>query len=190
MWFVARLIVAVLLALVIGAGSAYLAINSLSGDAVVINGPWTTSLATGGVKADQYTRAYVALTGLLALNKDETIYFGANKDSAGEALDGHCTYRMEGSDPDARWWSITLYGADNFLIPNAANRFSISKNSVTRTADGAFVIRLSSVEETGNWIATAPDGFQITLRLYNPGPTVKENPGAAPLPSIVKEACT
>lgn len=190
MWFLARLVVAVLLALVIGAGSAYLAVKSLSGDAVVANGPWTTSLTTGGAKADSYTRAYVALTGLLALNKDETIYFGAKVDSAGEALDGRCTYRIEGRDPDARWWSITLYGTDNFLIPNAANRYSISKNNVTRGSDGAFVVRLSPTEENGNWIATSPDGFQITLRLYNPGPSVKSNPATAPLPSIVKEACT
>lgn len=190
MWFAARLIGAVLVGVALGLGSAYVAITSLRGEHAVTNGPWTTSLATGGAGADMYTRAFVALTGLLALNKNETIYFGAQKDSAGEPLDGHCSYRIEGRDPDTRWWSITLYGGDDFLIPNPANRYSVSQTNVVRAADGAFVIRLSTVEETGNWIATSPEGFQITLRLYNPGALVKDNPATTPLPAIVKEACT
>lgn len=190
MWFVGRLIGAVVLAIVLGLASAYWSVMSLRGAHTIRNGPWTTSLETGGANAGSYTRAYVALTGLLALNKDETIYFGASQDSAGEALDGACTYRIEGRDPDARWWSVTLYAADHYLIPNPANRYSVSKSNVARGADGTFVIRLSGTPEPINWIATSPDGFQITLRLYNPGDSVKKDPAASPLPSIVKEACS
>lgn len=190
MWAFLRFIAAIALALLIGLGSAYWATMSLRDDNVVRNGPWSTNLATGGTDADAYTRTFIALTGLLALNKDETIYYGADTDSAGERLDGRCAYRVEGSDPDARWWSITLYGRDHFLIPNPAKRYSLGKTNVTRGAEDMFVIRLSTVEEQGNWIATAPDGFQITLRLYNPGQSIRDNPAAAPLPSIVKEACT
>jgi hypothetical protein len=189
-WFLARLIGALALAIGLGLGSAYYAVMSLSGDNVIANGPWTTSLTTGGTDADMYTRDFVALTGLFALNKDETIYFGANGDSAGAPLDGHCTYRIEGRDPDTRWWSVTLYGKDNFLIPNPSNRYSVSQSNVVRAADGSFVIRISTTEEPNNWIAASPDGFQITLRLYNPGASVKTNPATAVLPSIVKEACT
>ena len=190
MWFVARLIGALVLGVALGLGSAYFAIMSLRGEHVVNNGPWTTSLAAGGVGADMYTRDYVAVTGLLALSKEETIYFGADKDSTGAALDGHCTYRIEGHDPDARWWSITLYARDNYLIPNPSNRYSVSQTNVVRNAEGAWIVRLSSTEEPNNWIATSPDGFQITLRLYNPGEAVRKDPATAPLPSIVKEACT
>lgn len=185
-----RLIAAIALALAIGLGSAYWATMSLSGDNVVRNGPWSTNLATGGADADDYTRTFVAVTGLLALNKNETIYYGANADSAGAPLDGRCTYRIEGSDPDARWWSVTLYGRDHYLIPNQAKRYSLGKTNVTRSAEGTFVIRLSTVEEQGNWIATSPDGFQVTLRLYNPGRSIRDKPVSAPLPAIVKEACT
>ena len=190
MWFLLRLLAAVVVAAGLGLGSAYYAVRSLSADSSITNGPWTTSLTTGGADADSYTRSFIALTGLFALNKDETIYYGAHTDSAGAPLDGRCSYRIEGRDPDARWWSITLYAKDDFLIPNASNRYSIGKSNVARAADGTFVIRLSGTPETNNWIATSPNGFQITLRLYNPGPTVKNNPAAAPLPSIVKEACT
>ena len=86
--------------------------------------------------------------------------------------------------------SITLYGNDHYLIDNPSNRYSVGQTNVVRNADGTFVIRLSTVSEQGNWIATSPEGFDVTLRLYNPGETVKANPATAPLPSIVKEACT
>lgn len=190
MWFVARLIGALILATGLGLGSAYLAVMSLRGEHVINNGPWSTSLATGGTDADMYTRDYIALTGLLALNKNETIYYFADKDSAGAPLDGHCSYRVEGRDPDARWWSITLYGRDNYLIPSPSNRYSVSKTNVVRGAEDAWVVRLSTVQEPNNWIATSPDGFQVTLRLYNPGESVRNDPATAPLPAIVKEACT
>jgi hypothetical protein len=162
----------------------------VAGDAAAKNGPWVTNLATGGTGADDYTRAGIALTGLLALSKEETIYYNATEDSSGDALDGRCTYRIEGRDPDARWWSLTVYGTDHFLVDTPTKRYSVSKTSVVRTADGGFVVRLSTVEESGNWIATSPDGFQVTLRLYNPGPAVANDPAAVPLPAIVKEGCT
>ena len=180
-----------MLALVLGLGSAYYSLNvALRNKSSVVNGPWVTNLETGGANADNYVRTFVAITGLLALNKDETIYYTANTDSAGEALHGNCSYRIEGRDPDARWWSITLYGNDHYLIDNPSNRYSVGQTNVVRNADGTFVIRLSTVSEQGNWIATSPEGFDVTLRLYNPGETVKANPATAPLPSIVKEACT
>jgi len=191
MRFLLRLLGSLVLAAVLGLGSAYVVARyAMQGDTVVANGPWAGNLAAGGTGADIYTRTSIALTGLLALNKDETIYYNATKDSAGEALDGACTYRIEGRDPDARWWSFTVYGKDHFLIDTPTKRYSISKTSVVRTADGAFVVRLSTTEEPNNWIATSPDGFQITLRLYNPNASVKDNPATAPLPAIVKEACS
>lgn len=191
MRFLLRLLGSLVLAAVLGLGSAYVVARyAMQGDTVIANGPWSANLAAGGTGADIYTRTYVALTGLLALNKDETIYYNATKDSAGDALDGACTYRIEGRDPDARWWSFTLYGKDHFLIDTPTKRYSISKTSVVRTADGAFVVRLSTTEEPNNWIATSPDGFQITLRLYNPNASVKDNPATVPLPAIVKEACS
>lgn len=191
MRFLLRLLGALVLAAVLGLGSAYVAARyGAQGDSIVANGPWSTNLAAGGIGADAYTRTFVALTGLLALNKDETIYYNATHDSSGAALDGACTYRIEGRDPEARWWSITVYGNDHYLVDTPTKRYSISKTNVVRAADQSFVARLSPTEETGNWIATSPDGFQLTLRLYNPGASVKDNPAGVTLPAIVKEACS
>jgi hypothetical protein len=179
------------LAVLLGLGSAYVAIQQAgSADGSVTNGAWYADLTAGGADAGMHTRARVAVLGLLALNKHETIYYTARTDSAGERLSGACSYRIEGRDPDARWWSITAYASDNFLIDNPGNRYSVSKNTVVRGPDGSFVIRLSLEPEAHNAIATSPDGFDVTLRLYNPGPTVLKDPSGVPLPVIVKEACS
>jgi hypothetical protein len=190
MWFALRMLGAIVLAILLGAGSAAYAIYGLSGGDIVRNGPWRTDLRAGSPSADNYTRSYVALTGLLALNKNETIYFEATSDSAGEPLDGNCSYRIEGADPDARWWSITVYGHDHLLIPNTANRYAVSQTTVLRATDGKFTIRLSATPEQGNWIATSEEGFEILLRLYNPGELLRQRPESALLPSIIKEACS
>lgn len=156
----------------------------------VSDGPWQTSLATGSVKSGPYTRAKVAMHGLLALNRSETIYYTAAADSSGASLDGACTYDIVGRDPDARWWSITAYGADDFLIPNPVDRYSISKNSVLRAADGTFSATVGSAAHVQNWIPTARAPFSLTLRLYNPGASVQSESASASLPVIVKDSCT
>jgi hypothetical protein len=161
--------------------------GSWGGD--VANGPWRTSLATGGSDAGPYRRANVAVHGLLALGRDEAIYYTAARDSAGDALDGHCLYQLVGRDPPARWWSITAYGADDFLIPNAAGLYSVSLNSVARRADGRFAITVSKGEAASNWIPVSDGRFTLSLRLYNPGAAVAADPAHVALPQILKVSC-
>ena len=155
----------------------------------VTDGPWRTSLYAGSNEAGLYLRAAIALHGLLALNRRETIYYTASRDSDGEELNGKCLYHIEGRDPPARWWSITAYGADDYLIPNAAGRYSISVNSVARRADGSFSIVLSKSAGGANWIAVTEAPFNVTLRLYNPGAQVAADPARVVLPRIIKAAC-
>ncbi len=182
---------AIAVGLGLGLGSAYFAVWRIAeSELITKNGPWLTLLAAGSPDADMYTRTAVALGAIGALRKEETIYFFARKDSAGNDLRGECSYRIEGRDLDARWWSITLYGNDNFLIDNPSNRYSISKTNVVRGSDGTFVIRLSRTQTSVNWIATSRKGFRVTLRIYNPGASVSDHPATAALPAIVREECS
>ena len=73
----------------------------------VADGPWGTSLYTGSSEGGPYLRARIAVHGLLALNREETMCYTALTDSDGAVLDGNCTYRLQGRDPPSRWWSIT-----------------------------------------------------------------------------------
>ncbi|MEQ8267556.1 MAG: DUF1214 domain-containing protein [Parvibaculum sp.] len=154
------------------------------------SGAWTTSTAYGSVDADMYTRARVALFGLLALDKRETMYYQARTDSAGEPLSGSCTYRLEGGDLAAHWWSITAYDADSFLIANERNLFSFSQTTTAREPDGSFVIRISPDPQEKNWLPVkAGESFDLSARFYNPEAAIHADPAAAVLPVIVKETC-
>ena len=151
----------------------------------VTDGPWRTSLLTGSTQSGMALRATVALHGLFALNRSETIYYTAVAGSEGHKLDGAKCYRIEGRDPPARWWSITAYGTDDFLIPNRFNRYSVSRNSVSRDRAGVFE---ATVSPNGD-IATAPGAFSLTLRLYNPDPNVAADPAHVALPEIRESGC-
>lgn len=178
-----------LLGLLLGVGSALQALKQGRASAITV-GPWGTSISFGSIGADMYTRARVALFGLLALDKKETMYYTAMQDSDGADLSGNCTYRVEGKDLAARWWSITAYGPDSFLIPNDANVFSYARTTVKREADNSYVIRVSVEKQEGNWLPVkAGQSFDLTARFYNPDASVYANPAGAELPRIVKESC-
>ncbi|MEQ8326733.1 MAG: DUF1214 domain-containing protein [Parvibaculum sp.] len=189
-----KLVTVLVVALVLGAGSAIFVLRAggLGGEVAV--GPWETSLVIGSAQADPYTRARVAIGGLLALNRSETIYFTAPRDDAGDPLRVSCSYKIAGSDLPARWWSITLYGEDHYLVPNLQDRYSYGGETVAREEDGSFVIAVGPDEMDGNWIPTGGgqtgDTFTLTLRLYNPDESAAQNPGGIALPQIAKEACS
>ena len=155
----------------------------------IADGPWRTSLSNGAAAGDPYTRARVALHGPLALNRSETIYYTAVRDRDGNRLDGRCVYEVSGHDPDARWWSITAYGPNERLIPNPANRYSVSKTSIARDANGDFTVRVGGAEAGANWIPLSPGRVSLNLRLYNPGPLVSLDPAHAALPAVTKVTC-
>ena len=187
-----KIILVVLAILILGAGlgigSAALGIYSVYRVGSITNGAWTTNLATGSEKADPYSRALVAAFGLLALNPSETMYYSAEKDSNGNPLSADCTYRIEGKAPDARWWSITAYGADGYLIPDV-ERYSYSLTGLTPDFNGVYTVYLSKTRHSGSWLPLGDEKtFYLSLRLYNPGKSVRSNPGTVELPRIIKES--
>ncbi len=187
-----RVFAVILFSLVVGGGSAWWMAQRGFRNGGVQSGPWTTNEHIGSKAAGLYLRAGVAVAGLLALNKSETVYYTAMTDSDGTPLRSNCAYTIEGSDPPARWWSITAYGADHYLIPNEQKRYAAGKTNVERGADGRFVIRAGGSPTAHNWVATPagePVNFSLTLRLYNPADTVTADLAATALPHIRKESC-
>ena len=156
----------------------------------ISNGPWKTNLTAGSAQSDLYKRAFVAIHGLFALNQSEAIYYTATVDNDGHALDGHCRYEITGHDPDARWWSITAYGADDYLIPNSVHRYSVSATDIARDASGGFAMQVGGDTGGGNWIPVGPGRFSLTLRLYNPGPSVIRDPAHTALPALKEVSCS
>jgi hypothetical protein len=183
-----------LVALVIGVVTAVFGVRAQFASGGVRSGAWASNAHIGSTGAGPYLRAGVALGGLLALNASETVYYTATTDDAGTALSTACEYRLEGSDPAARWWSITAYADDSFLIPGSNGRFSVDKTAIEHGTDGTFMVRVGGAPLSGNWISTgAPGGgkpFSLTLRLYNPDPSIVADLGRVALPRIVRERCS
>lgn len=187
----AKLTISLLAGAVLGLGLTWATVfrGTLGTSSDIRNGPWRTDLSIGSKASGAYMRASVAVHGLLALNRSETLYFTAITDSAGNAFDPACTYRVTGNDPRARWWSITAYAADDYLIPNPAGIYSVSKNSVRHDAAGHFSATVSRSAAPVNWIPVDDGGFSLTIRFYNPDPSVVADPAHADLPTIEKVHC-
>ena len=173
-------------------GTAYAVHQVRSGDIgrQVVNGPWSANTDNGTKDASMLSRARVALFGLLALPAKEAMYFTARTDSDGKPLDGKCTYTVSGGELDARWWSITLYKGEGWLVKNEAHRWSVGGNAPVRDANGNWAFTVSPQSVDGVWLPTgrAPQ-FDQTLRTYHPNGALLNDPAKAKLPTIKKGAC-
>ncbi|MGN6818871.1 MAG: DUF1214 domain-containing protein [Sphingomonas sp.] len=176
------------LGLALGAGAAVQRVRTGVLGANRAIGPWTTGSDFGTARAGALTRAIVSLRGLLALPAQEARYYNAAVDSAGDPLDGRCRYRVSGGGIPARWWSLTLYDHDGYLVANQANLFSVASAALPNPTKWEIVV--APAEQAGAWLPTGRiDRFELTLRAYLPddggvGAMTREQ-----LPSIVKEGC-
>ena len=186
-----RFVAGVVASLALGLGSLYLAVRPGLAVGEIANGPWRTSFVTGSPSADLYTRARVAIDLLLALRAPESIYYTAATDSEGRTLDARCVYRLEGRALPARWWSLTSYGPDRFLIPNDADRYSVSRSTLSSSPEGLWQAHVSREIRPGNWLPSGTKGpFTLTLRLFDPAPIATESPRSIALPRVLRESCS
>ena len=138
-------------------------------------------------------------SGLFALRESEVVYYTATIDSDGQPLKSDHDYILEGSIPNARYWSYTLYGADNFMIPNEGKIYGYNGTSIQyvepdslnpemqKVAQRTYKMHISKELSGENWIPSGDnDGLALTLRLYNAAPEVYNNLVTIPLPSIKK----
>jgi hypothetical protein len=185
-----RIAIAVLAGLGVGIGGAWLAIRQGFSHGKVANGPWSTALNYGRRDADDVTRAAVALRGLLALPASETLYWNALNDSEGKPLDGSCSYTLSGAVIPARWWSVTYYDKAGYLVANDANIWSVSSASIPPSKNGAWQATISPNRAAGLWLPSAKgQGFELTLRMYNPSQAFRASVMTSELPAIKKGEC-
>ena len=177
----------------VGLGSLGLAIVTFPAWGMVHSGPWAVDPTMGGPAAGPYSRAWTAIFGALAVMPSAGLYFFADHDSAGSPLTARCTYAVAGTDPDAAWWSITVYRPDGFLLRGTDRRYSLTRDGVPRAADGSFRFRLaasgSEAAAAAGAIPTGSGAFNIELRLYAPATTALAGPGQVPVPTITREDC-
>ena len=149
---------------------------------------WRANMHAGSQDAGLYTRATIAVHALLALGRDETMYFVANRDDAGHALRAQCNYRITGVPPQARWWSITAYAQDLFLFDAPNGHYSLNGSTAILDAAGTFALSTGPVEQADTyWLPTSGTGaLVLTLRLYNPAPALQAAPQSLVAPAVQK----
>ena len=181
---------AILSGIAVGIGSGWWVMAKAGGRGVDVHG-WTGNTVAGSVDADPWTRAQVAVRGLLALNKSQAIYLTATKDSSGQRLSEACRYRVGGGPMPGRWWSVTVYAADNYLPMNDDDALSFDATEVVPNAQGRWTAELAPTREgEGAWASTRKAGtFDVTLRIYNPTPAAEADFLTIPVPTIERLGC-
>ena len=149
-----------------------------------VNG-WTYSTKLGVYGTEYLARALVTAIGLGANRGEDAIYPTSEVDADGKPYDGADKYVMHfdngGMPPVDGFWSLTMYDAEYFFVPNKLNRYTLSsRNKFKPNKDGSVDLYIQKdspgKDKEANWLP-APEGkFILMLRLYWP----KEKP-----PSII-----
>lgn len=187
-----RLALGLVAGVVLGSGAAIWSVRAGSLGAQTTIGPWTTGRDFGTGAASRYTRAVVALRGLLALPAHEARYYNAAVDDAGRRLDGHCRYRVTGGALPAKWWSLTLYDPAGYLVPNAAGVYSIGSASLSAEEAQRWDVLIAAAADKNarRWLPVGkPAPFELTLRAYLPADGGHGDFTRAQLPRIERLQC-
>lgn len=152
---------------------------------------WYGSRVTGSQDAGPWLRARVAVSGLLALTRDQAIYFTRKTDAAGERLRDACRYQVSGGPLPGRWWSVTVYADDNYLPLNDDDALSFDSTEVKPDSQGNWTAILGNARPEGQaWASTRNAGnYDITLRIYQPEKSAQDDYASIRMPVVTKLDC-
>ena len=160
------------------------------------DGTWRMPpLNLGQYQTDYNTRAVVAMVGLGANLPEDALYPNTASDEQGRDLNGQHKYRIhfkaDQLPPVNAFWSITAYGQDHFLIPNALNRFALGdRDSLQFNADGSLDIWIQAsapkeADRLPNWLPIQQgESFSLNARLYWPKASALN--GTWQMPKVVR----
>lgn len=171
---IGNVIMFVMVAIVGGLGSSWYMIERGNGLTTRSIGAWTAWTAAGRADADPYTRAHFIRRGMLPVSSALALTMEAVLDNEGQRLHSSCEYLIEGEEPHARFWSISVFDEQGRLIPNAADRYSYNSATLLRSPGGRFSIALARSARPGNWLPTGGAG-RVSLVL-----TVEEQRDGGP----------
>lgn len=190
----ARVIEAALIAAIVlagGLGSSWYMVEAGSRLTTARLGPWMTWTAAARPDADPYTRAHFVSAGTLPVSSEVQRTLVARTDSAGERLHSSCEYLVEGRLPKVEWWSIAVFDERGRLIPNEAERYAFTGQTIALAHAGQFAVTLAREARPGNWLPTGGAGrLSLVLNIAEnrtPDSTAKFD--AAQLPAIRKVKC-
>lgn len=188
--FVIRLTLAVIVAVVIGLGSAWLTVGEGWAFRSFRAGDWSAWPEGGSRAPDPYSRAILARTAQVPLGGGEGIAFFASRDSDGAPIRGGCEYTLVGETPAARLWTLSVVDAQGEVPAHRSGRTAFHSREVLRRSDGTIEITLSPQARPGNWMPIPDSGaLTVVMRFYDAGVANPRTAGPVALPRIVWKAC-
>jgi hypothetical protein len=174
-----------------GTASVWYVLQSQHGIGALTVGGWTAYPDIGTPDADPYSKARVARDGLLTLGRAEGLVFIADTDSSGAPLLQGCDYRIEGSTPSARFW--TLFAADRSLVALAGlggRPPAVQSHQIIRQPDNSFDIAFGPSPAPGNWVPLRGEGpMTFLLTLYDTPVALTSGVGEIELPQVLRVRC-
>jgi hypothetical protein len=153
---------------------------------------WSVMRENAGVYgADFLQRASVALAGLGCNKPVDAVYPLIISDSRGKTPTGDQNYvvhfEKDNLPPAEAFWSLTMYDADGFQVPNPLNRFAIGdRDKLAFGDDGSLDIFIQAEspgkEKESNWLPSPNKGtLGLTMRLYAPDRSVLDGSWKPPI---------
>ncbi|PKB15976.1 DUF1214 domain-containing protein [Flavobacterium sp. 5] len=179
----------VIVAILGGIGTAFYSISTWKNSSQESIGNWKTIGKDKDVNNDDLLSiAQIAVYATYPLTKKEVIYLNTNTDSDGNPIDSKSDYVINGKKLDARYWSITAYDQDGFLIKNPIEKYSYNFEDVKYEKDStSYKINLSSSKKEKNWLPiTGTQKVSLVIRLYQPSDNLRNNLKVESLPFIKK----
>ena len=188
MRILAGLFTVIAVASVTGLGLTAASVGRGTSATTVAIGAWTTTPRIGTPDIDPYSRALNARLGLLPLALGDGVTRVAETDDTGMALDPACTYRVRGTAPLSRYWTLAVSGRD-FVTPSDDVRRVFTSHEVVRFDTEVVDVVVAGSARPGNWLPTTGlSEVRLILRLYEM-PLATTFQSSTPLPAITRIAC-
>ena len=152
----------------------------VAGDFKLENG-WAFTTKTGIYGTNYRQRALITAIGLGANRPQDAVYPTSTGPDIVKKYSGANRYVLhfaKGELPPVNgFWSLTMYDAQYFFVPNPINRYTVSqRNKLKANSDGSVDLYVQNVspgkDKEQNWLPAPKDEFILMMRLYWP----KENP--------------
>ena len=164
--------------LLLGWLSARIMLNQADANGSPALGGWHASSVSGTGLLSIYESGHYLLSGKLP-PPGHVRLFSRTVDDDGNQLRGDCVVVLEGTMPQARWWSVNAQGGGPAQ--------GIAAGNAVEEAAGTVAITVSRNPMPGNWFAPATDG-NYTLLLALQDLTADED-GGYKLPTVRRLWC-
>ncbi len=162
-----------------------------------VNG-WLVFHKTGLYGTDYLDRAFITAIGLGANRPQDAIYPTGEKDGSGNEFDAssnkYVIHFNKGQMPPVNgFWSLTMYDAKYFFVPNTLNRYNLSqRNTFVTNSDGSVDLYLQADSpgkgKEDNWLPAPKAKFVPMMRLYWPKDTPPSIIDGSWNPPAIKQA--